>query len=129
MLEPITTGATANTMSPSIVGLIALAISTGGPNWGPYFLIGVCAVGGSLWPLSNDKTLTRWSGAALVARCTLTALALTGIIASYLQAKWDITANEAYGPVAFCIGAMGSGWKAVFESLGGFAQTFFRGKQ
>ena len=99
MAEPTTTTSAA-------FGLTALSVALLGPLAGPYALICFAALSGAMWPLSAATTTTKIAGAWLLLRCTLTALLLTAFLASALE------------PVAFCIGALGNGWRPVFDALG-----------
>lgn len=100
------------------ISLAALAIALLGPAAGPYALIVFASLAGALWPLSATNTMTRTAGAWLLVRCTLTAVALTYALTMVLQSKYQIPANEALAPVAFLIGALGNGWRPVFEAMG-----------
>lgn len=104
--------------STSGISLAALAIALLGPMAGPYALIVFAALAGALWPLSAAHTMTRSAGAWLLLRCTLTAVALTSALSLVLQSQWQIPAGESLAPVAFVIGALGNGWRPVFEAVG-----------
>lgn len=100
------------------ISLAALFVTLLGPLAGPYALIVFAALAGALWPLSASETTSRAAGAWLVLRCTLTAVALTSGLAALLQTHWSIPATEALSPVAFLIGALGNGWRPVFDAIG-----------
>lgn len=104
--------------STSGLSLAVLAVALLGPAAGPYVLIVFAALSGALWPLSVTATMTRASGAWLLIRCTLMAVVLTGALSMWLQSRYKIPANEALAPVAFGIGALGNGWRPVFEAMG-----------
>lgn len=104
--------------STSGISLAAVSIALLGPMAGPYALIVFAALAGALWPLSAADTMTRSAGAWLLLRCTLTAVVLTSALSLVLQNQWQIPANEALAPVAFAIGALGNGWRPVFEAVG-----------
>lgn len=104
--------------STSGISLAAVSIALLGPMAGPYALIVFAALAGALWPLSAADTMTRSAGAWLLLRCTLTAVVLTSALSLLLQNQWQIPANEALAPVAFAIGALGNGWRPVFEAVG-----------
>lgn len=110
MAEPTSTSAG--------ISLAAVFVALLGPMAGPYVLIVFAALAGALWPLSASETTTRKAGAWLVLRCTLTAVALTSVLAALLQTHWSIPATEALAPVAFFIGALGNGWRPVFDAIG-----------
>jgi hypothetical protein len=103
--------------------LATLAVALLGPFAGPYTLIVFCALAGALWPLSAAVTLTRAAGGWLLLRCTLTAVVLTSAISALLQKQWGIPLSEALAPVAFAIGALGNGWRPVFEAVGAALQA------
>lgn len=113
MAEPASTSAA--------YGLTALALALLGPMAGPYALIAFSALSGAMWPLSAAHTQSRASGAWLLLRCTITALVLTAFVASLLERFADITASESLAPVAFAIGALGNGWRPVFDAIGAAA--------
>ena len=57
------------------------------------------------------------------------AVALTGVLSSVLQSQYNVPTLEAFAPVAFLIGALGNGWRPVFEAIGGaFGRIFGGGK-
>lgn len=100
------------------VSLTVIFVAFLGPMAGPYALIAFASLAGALWPLSASTTSTRIDGAWLLLRCTLMAIVLTVFLASWLERVWSIPASEALAPVALIIGALGNGWRPVFESLG-----------
>lgn len=104
--------------STSGISLAAVSIALLGPMAGPYALVVFAALAGALWPLSAAETMTRKASFWLLLRCTLTAVALTSAMSLVLQSQWQIPANEALAPVAFAIGALGNGWRPVFEAVG-----------
>lgn len=109
MAEPTTTGG---------ISLTVIFVALLGPLAGPYALIAFAALAGALWPLSAKTTLTRTEGAWLLLRCTLTAIVLTVAIARIVERLWEIPVNEGLAPVALLIGALGNGWRPVFDALG-----------
>lgn len=109
MAEPTTTGG---------ISLTVIFVAILGPLAGPYALIAFAALAGALWPLSAHSTATRSEGAWLLMRCTLTAIVLTVFAAGLLERVWQIPVNEALAPVALLIGALGNGWRPVFDALG-----------
>lgn len=115
MAEPTTT--TAGTIS-----LTVLFVALLGPMAGPYVLIAAAAVAGSMWPLSAARTATRADGAWLLLRCTCTALVLTSVVAGIVERTWGLPVSEGLAPVALVIGAMGNGWRPVFQALGALVQ-------
>ena len=111
MAEPTSTSATA-------FGLTALSVSLLGPLAGPYALIAFAALSGAMWPLSAAETTTKLAGAWLLLRCTLTALLLTAFLSGMLERWIGVQPVESLAPVAFAIGALGNGWRPVFDAVG-----------
>lgn len=111
MAEPTSTSATA-------FGLTALSVSLLGPLAGPYALIAFAALSGAMWPLSAAETTTKMAGAWLLIRCTLTALLLTAFLSGLLERWVGVQPVESLAPVAFAIGALGNGWRPVFDAVG-----------
>jgi len=122
MPEPTTT-----TAGGASLAVIAVALL--GPMAGPYALIVFAALAGALWPLSAAESMTHRAGAWLLLRCTLTAVALTGVLSSVLQSQYNVPTLEAFAPVAFLIGALGNGWRPVFEAIGGAFGRIFGGSK
>lgn len=100
------------------ISLTVLSIGLLGPLAGPYALIVFAALAGALWPLSAADTQTTAAGAWLLLRCTLTAVVLTAFIASIAERMWAFPVNESLAPVALLIGALGNGWRPVFDAFG-----------
>ena len=111
MAEPTTTTSAA-------FGLTAVSVALLGPLAGPYALIAFAALSGAMWPLSAATTTTKMAGAWLLLRCTLTALLLTAFLSGVLEQLAGIHSVESLAPVAFAIGALGNGWRPVFDALG-----------
>lgn len=105
------------------VSLTVIAVALLGPMAGPYALIAFASLAGAMWPLSATRTESSREGAWLLLRCTLTATVLTVFLASLLERVWAIPANETLGPVALLIGALGNGWRPVFDSVGEVAKA------
>lgn len=99
-------------------GLTALSVALLGPLAGPYALIAFAALSGAMWPLSAAETGSKLAGAWLLLRCTLTALVLTAFLAGLLSKWLGAATPESLAPVAFAIGALGNGWRPVFDALG-----------
>lgn len=100
------------------VSLTVLFVALLGPMAGPYALIAFAALAGAMWPLSASTTATRIAGAWLLLRCTLMAIVLTAFLAQGIERVWSIPATESLAPVALIIGALGNGWRPVFEAIG-----------
>jgi len=105
------------------VSLTFLAVALLGPMAGPYAVIVFSALAGSMWPLSSSQTLSRIAGAGMVLRCTLTAIILTSLLAALLEKAFGVRSLEWFGPVAMTIGALGNGWKPVFNAIGSALKT------
>lgn len=99
------------------VSLMTLAVAVFGPQTGPYVVIVLGAIGGGMWALSNTTLETRRQGLWLMLKCVLTAVVLTAVIAGIVGPWFKIPVTEAYAIVSFSIGAIGDGWKDVFESV------------
>ena len=108
------------------VSIAALAIALAGPLAGPYSLILFAALAGSLWPLSAAATITRTAGAWLVLRCTLTSVVLTGGASAWMATQYGWQINELIAPVAFVFGALGNGWRAVLDTIGGVVSSIMQ---
>ena len=63
--------------------------------------------------------MTRKDASFLLVRCVLTAVILTVAISTVLQHEFGVVASDWYGLVALAIGALGNGWRLVFDALGG----------
>ena len=118
MAEPTTT----------TTNLTLLSIGLLGPLAGPYALIVISAISGAMWPLSSAATPTRLAGAWLLLRCAATALVLTGLLAALIEKQWGVAAHETLAPVAFVIGALGNGWRPVFDAVGTVAASLINSK-
>jgi len=101
--------------------LTVLSIALLGPLAGPYALIAFASLAGAMWPLSASTTETKLSGAWLLLRCTLTAIVLTAFLAGLIERQWGFPVNESLAPVALIIGALGNGWRPVFDAVGSAA--------
>lgn len=110
MAEPIQSGA-------AVVSLMTLATAIFGPQAGPYVVILLASVGGGLWALSSAELATRMQGAWLMARCIVTAVVLTSIVAQTVGAWLNTAPNEAVAVVAFAIGALGNRWIEIIDAL------------
>ena len=98
------------------VTLTVIAVTLLGPLAGPYALIAFAALAGALWPLSAAHTDTL-DGAWLLLRCTLTAIILTVFLARAIEHHLGVPAFELFGPLGLLIGALGNGWRSVFEAV------------
>lgn len=104
--------------STTALGLVVVATALLGPAAGPYAVIVLSALAGSLWALSKQQTPTRLSGALLILRLMMTAVALTGAAAWWLDTHYEIPAHQILGPIAFAIGALGDRWGPVLDAIG-----------
>lgn len=114
MPEPATTSVTAASVSATV-----LFVSILGPQAGPWALILVASVAGSLWPLSGTRTHSNGQAAMLIMRCTLLAVFFTGLISSYLESEYGLPVSDGLSLVALGIGAMGNGWTSFFAGFSG----------
>lgn len=106
------------------ISLTVLSVTLLGPLAGPWALIAFAALAGAMWPLSAAPTENRLSGAWLLLRCTLTAIVLTVFLAGIVERIWGMPVNESLAPVALLIGALGNGWRPVFDAIGAAAKVF-----
>lgn len=110
MPEPINTAAAG-------VSLMTLAVALFGPQAGPYIVILLGSIGGALWALSSATLETRVQGAWLMARCVITAIVLTAVIAGLVSSYLRLEVGEAYAVVSFIIGAFGNRWQDILDSI------------
>lgn len=101
----------ASTLSAYLLATMATLV-------GDYSGIVLCALVGTLWPLGRTKTETRFDGALLVIKLTLTSAVFTGLIAWLIETKLNVPAPKVIGTVALFISAMGDRWQAVFDAIG-----------
>lgn len=99
------------------VSLVTLAVAVFGPQAGPYIVILLGSIGGSLWALSSATLQTRMEGAWLMLRCIVTAVVLTSLIAGVVGPWFGMPVTEVYAVVSFCIGMLGNRWQDVIESI------------
>lgn len=104
--------------STASISLTVLAVSFLGPLAGPYAVIVFAALAGAMWPLSAHTTGSKLEGAWLLTRCTLTAVILTGVLATFLERYLAVPINEGLAPIALIVGALGNGWRPVFDAIG-----------
>ena len=110
MSEPHSTAAAA-------VPLITLCVAMLGPNFGPYAVITMGAIGGSFWALANSPTATRIASVLLMVRCLMTALVLTAFIAGIIGPWFGVEVTEMYVVVAFVIAALGDKWLDILDTI------------
>jgi len=55
---------------------------------------------------------------------TATALVLTSVLAGIVERTWGLPISEGLAPVALIVGAMGNGWRPIFQALGAIVQTW-----
>jgi len=103
--------------STASISLTVLAVGFFGPLAGPYTVIIFAALAGAMWPLSAHTTGSKLAGAWLLLRCTLTAVFMTGVFATFLERHLQVPINEGLAPIALIIGALGNGWRPVFEAI------------
>lgn len=105
------------TQAAAGVTLITLAVGVFGPQVGPYIVILLASIAGSMWALSSANLATRMEGLWLLLRCVVTAIVLTSLIAQLLGPRMGLPVGEAYAVVAFVIGMMGNRWKKIIDTL------------
>lgn len=103
--------------STASISLTVLAVGFFGPLAGPYAVIIFAALSGAMWPLSAHTTGSKLAGAWLLLRCTLTAVAMTAVLATLLERHLHVPIGEGLAPIALIIGALGNGWRPVFEAV------------
>jgi hypothetical protein len=99
------------------VTLITLAVGVFGPQLGPYVVILLGSIAGSLWALSSAELATRTAGLWLLLRCVVTAIVLTGLIAQFIGPLVGVPVGEAYAVVSFVIGMLGNRWQDIIDSI------------
>jgi hypothetical protein len=110
MPEPLHTAAAG-------VSLMTLAVALAGPHAGPYVVILLGSIAGSLWALSSVEIATRAQGAWMMARCVITAIVLTALAAQLVGPYIGMPVDEAYAIVSFLIGALGNRWQEIFDTI------------
>lgn len=105
------------TQAAAGVTLITLAVGVFGPHVGPYIVILLASIAGSMWALSSAELATRMAGLWLLLRCVVTAIVLTSLIAQLLGPRIGLPVGEAYAVVAFVIGMMGNRWQKIIDTL------------
>lgn len=106
MAEPTSTAGTS---------LVAVAGVLVGPIAGDYAVIVFASLAGSLWALARGPSMSRGEGARLVLRVLLTAVALTGGAALWLEHNYHWPAKHLLAPLAFIVGLFGDRWTALVD--------------
>ena len=102
----------------SSIGLIVLLIGGLSPFMGQFALIVACSLVGAMWSLRRAETQgNKKAGAIFLLRIVLTACVLSGAGATLLSNVAGISSYDAMAIVALIIGAVGNGWKTVFEEI------------
>lgn len=99
------------------VTLITLAVGMFGPQVGPYIVILLASIAGSMWALSSAELQTRLEGLLLLLRLVITAIVLTGLIAQFIGPWIGVPVSEAYAVVSFFIGMLGNRWQDITDSI------------
>lgn len=102
---------------PAAVGIVALGVALLGPQAGPYAVIVLSALAGSLWALAQAPTATRGAGALLLLRLVLSAVVLTSGVAWLLESQYQWPAHHLLSPVAFVIGMGGDRWRSLIDAI------------
>lgn len=110
MAEPVNT-------TIGAVSLVTIAVAFFGPLAGPYAVILLGSMGGSLWALSSATLTTRAQGVWLLTRTVVTALVLTAVISQYIGPLAQIADVETYAVVAFTIGMLGNRWQDIIDAV------------
>lgn len=116
MAEPAT-----STVAVGGVSLVTLTTALLGPAIGPligpYVVIILCSAVGAQWALLASPSMTKGQAALLMTRLVGTAVVLTAMVASVVGAYFNVAVTEAYGAVAFVIGAVGHKWSELIEAI------------
>lgn len=102
---------------PVSAGMIALGVALFGTMAGPYAVLLLSALAGALWALSVANTAGPRAGALLVLRLVLTAVALTGGLAWWLESSYQWPAQHTVGPIAFAIALGKEGRRALLSEV------------
>lgn len=102
---------------PATAGIVAIGVALLGPMAGPYAVIVLAALAGSLWALAQAPTATRSAGALLLLRLVLSAVVLTSGVAWWLEAQYQWPAHHVLAPVAFVIGMGGDRWRKLADAI------------
>jgi hypothetical protein len=112
------------TASVAAVPLVTLFVALFGVAWGPYVLIFLGAVCGSMWAvLSAPPFATRWGGLWLAVRAVLLSLLLTAGIAKLIGDAFGWPVSEMYIIVSIAIAGLGDKWLDVLDSIKTRLQT------
>lgn len=112
------------TASVTAVPLVTLFVALFGASWGPYVLIFIGAVCGSMWAvLSAPPFESRWRGLWLALRAILLSVLLTAAVAGLLSETFGWQVSEMYIVVSIAIAGMGDRWLDVLESIKTRIQT------
>lgn len=108
MAEPNSTG----------IGVVVLLLGGLSPFLGQFALIVACSLIGAMWSLQRANTEgNKKQGALFLLRIVLTAVALSGAGATALGNLIGIDTYDAMAVVALVIGAIGNGWKTIFDLI------------
>jgi hypothetical protein len=119
MAEPNSTVA-----AVAAVPLITVFVALFGASFGPYVLIFIGAVCGSMWAvLSAPPFPSRWGGLWLVGRSVLLSLLLTAGIAKLVADTFGWPVSEMYIIVSISIAGLGDRWLDVLDSIKTRVQT------
>ena len=114
MAEPTTTTAA---MGVSLITLATALLGPAvGPLLGPYIVIIICSAVGAQWALLASPAMSRLEAVGLMLRVVGTAVVLTAMVAQVVGVYFNVAVTEAYGAVAFSIGALGHRWMDLIEA-------------
>lgn len=106
------------------VPLVTIFVAMFGASFGPYVLICLGAVCGSMWAvLSAPPFPSRWGGLWLVGRSVLLSLLLTAGIAKLISDAFGWPVSEMYIIVSISIAGLGDRWLDVLDSIKTRVQT------
>lgn len=112
--EPTATATAGVALSASLTGAMAAAV---GPVLGPWLAVAVCALAGGMWAVGRSQTGSRLSAVWLLARILITAVVLSGAVASLVSGFVPMTEEHLQPFVAFCLGAIGDKFDTFREDL------------
>jgi len=112
------------TAAVTAVPLVTIFVTMFGPAFGPYALILIGAVCGSMWAvLSAPPFPNRWAGLMLVGRSVLLSVLLTAAVAGMVSQAFGWQVSEMYIIVSIAIAGMGDKWLDILESIKTRIQT------
>jgi hypothetical protein len=108
---------------------VAVLIAVLTPLVDQYAGIVIAAIAGGLYPLAAARTATRWEGAKLLFRFTLTAVVLAGSAAWALGFWASVPAHVATPTGAFFLALIGDRWGDIRAAVVGRVLSLIGGGQ